>query len=124
MFDTIQTFGRSQATFCLRIALSLSRVAVTSKSSAPAPPSHGKRSSTLPLMTRAEAEARRDQLAKEQPEVTWLVAGDDETGWRVVKVGIKPNDPAMVETSEERPRPPQPDDTRSGHIRRVGGNIA
>jgi hypothetical protein len=75
-------------------------------------------------MKREEAEARRNELAKQDPDVTWLVAGDDEDGWRVVRVGMKPNDPARVETTEERPRPPQPDDTRSGHVRRVGGNIA
>jgi hypothetical protein len=75
-------------------------------------------------VTRAEAEARRDQLAEQEPDVTWLIAGGEENGWRVARVGINPNDAATVETTEERPRPPQPDDTRSGHIRRVGGNIA
>lgn len=75
-------------------------------------------------MTRGEAEARRAELAKQNPGATWLVAGDGNRGWRVVRVGMKPNDPARVETIEERPRPPEPDDTRSGHVRRVGGNIA
>jgi hypothetical protein len=75
-------------------------------------------------MTREEAEARRAQLVEQNPEVTWLLAGDDDSGWRVVRVGMKPNDPARVETTAERPRPPEPDDTRSGHVRRVGGNIA
>jgi hypothetical protein len=75
-------------------------------------------------VTRAEADARRNQLAQEQPDVTWLVAGDDNTGWRVVRVGIEPADPSRIETTEERPKPPEPDDTRAGHVRRVGGNYA
>jgi hypothetical protein len=74
-------------------------------------------------VTKAEAEAERDLRAAEDPDSTWLVAGDDERGWSVVKVGMKPNDPAAVETTEERPRPPHPADTRSNHQRNVGGNF-
>ena len=37
-------------------------------------------------MTRDEAESRRDELAREQPEVTWIAAESDGE-WQVVKIG-------------------------------------
>jgi hypothetical protein len=62
-------------------------------------------------MTREQAERERDRLAEEHPEATWLVA-EQQGGWQVVRVGLKPLDSPTGEHSEAKPRPSQPDDPR------------
>lgn len=72
-------------------------------------------------MTHDEAQRERDRLAEEHPEATWLVAEKDPGEWSVVRVAMKPADPALKESVESRPRPPHPDDVRTALRRNVGG---
>lgn len=59
-------------------------------------------------MTREEAERRRDELAAEEPNVTWTVS-EGEAGWQVVRIGIPPvTGPTATEVAAE-PRPATPD---------------
>jgi hypothetical protein len=80
---------------------------------------------TLPHIKREEAEKERDRLSREHPEATWFVRQEADGVWSVVKANVAQT-PALNPTAETQAdeRPPQPDDTRSGHIRRVGGNFA
>jgi hypothetical protein len=51
----------------------------------------------------------------------WIVSGDDEAGWQVVRIaapGLHARGPLSA-TSEARPRPPQPDDPRPSNVRAV-----
>ena len=75
-------------------------------------------------MTRQDAEAMREDLSESDPGSTYIVAGDDAGGWKVVKIGMAPSESGEVPTTEERPRPPHPDDTRSGHEQRAGSTWA
>ena len=75
-------------------------------------------------MNRAEAQRERDRMAEEHPDSTWLTAEQEPGEWSVVKVGLKPAAVDRGEAVESRPRPPQPNDTRSSHSRNVGGEYA
>ena len=71
-------------------------------------------------MTHEDAEAMRDELAESDPSATYIVAGDEAEGWKVVKIGV----PTRVPTGsaqEAKPRPPQADDPRPPMWRDVGG---
>lgn len=76
-------------------------------------------------MTREQAEKERARLSKEHPEATWLIRQEQDGTWSVVKANLtQQKQPELTPETRADERPPQPDDTRSGHIRRVGGNIA
>jgi hypothetical protein len=76
-------------------------------------------------MTRDQAERERERLSKEHPEATWLTREEADATWSVVRVNLaQPQSNELSPETRADERPPQPDDTRSGHIRRVGGNIA
>jgi hypothetical protein len=76
-------------------------------------------------MTRKEAEKERDRLSDEHPEATWLIREETDGTWSVIRVNLAQHQSSqLIPETRAGERPPQPDDTRSGHIRRVGGNIA
>ncbi len=58
-------------------------------------------------------------MAREHPEATWMVTEQDGD-WALVKVGLKPNDPASQGAVETRPKPPQADDPRTIHDQTIG----
>jgi hypothetical protein len=64
-------------------------------------------------MTREDAELVRDEMARKHPDATWLVVEPEPGTWQLVKVGLKPTDPAAGESIEGRPKPPNADDPRS-----------
>ena len=61
-------------------------------------------------MTKAEAEKERIRLARQHPKATWLISEEKPGAWSVVKVGLEPADKSRIETTEQRPKPPYPDD--------------
>jgi hypothetical protein len=76
-------------------------------------------------MTRKEAENERERLSQEHPEATWLVREETDGKWSVLRANIaRQQSSELIPETRADQRPPQPDDTRPGHIRRVGGNIA
>ena len=71
-------------------------------------------------MTREEAESRRDELAREQPGVTWIAAESDGE-WRVVKIGMPPANPPTGSGLDARPGP-DAGDTRPAPEKQVNPN--
>jgi hypothetical protein len=74
-------------------------------------------------MDREQAEAERARLAAEHPDATWMVR-EGEDGWEVLKVGLSPTESPQGSLTHSKPRPPEPDDPRTNHVRNVGGNYA
>jgi hypothetical protein len=69
-------------------------------------------------MNREQAQSERDRMADEHPEATWLVAEQEPGDWAIVKVSLASGDDSMrIESTEERPAPPYPEDPRS-HVGR------
>jgi hypothetical protein len=49
---------------------------------------------------------------------------EGEDGWEVLKVGLSPTESPQGSLTHSKPRPPEPDDPRTNHVRNVGGNYA
>ena len=78
-------------------------------------------------MTRAEAEERARTLQAEDPERDthrFIARPGADGDWQVVKVEVPPHlrNEKLTPTIEERPRPSQPDDPRTGHEQRLPGS--
>jgi hypothetical protein len=71
-------------------------------------------------MTRQQAEKERDRLSEEHPEATWLVREGDAGAWEVVSVNLPQSDTTRVEETQERSRPPYPDDPVGSTRRNFG----
>lgn len=71
-------------------------------------------------MTRKQAERERDRLAAERPDSTWIVYEAEPGNWGIAKVPLRPQTPTGARV-ESKPKPPEPDDTRSAMQRNIGG---
>ena len=64
-------------------------------------------------MNQEQAETERERMAVEHPEATWLVAEQQSGDWAVVRVAIPSGYATRIESTEERPKPPHPEDPSS-----------
>jgi hypothetical protein len=75
-------------------------------------------------VNRDEAERLCIKLAREHPNRgthSWVPREEADGGWSVIRIAFPPpKDPgALAATTEERPKPPAPDDPRRGPLRDV-----